>query len=105
MTVVLIGRSAGSFAWTPGEWLSPRELLSNEPVLREANLWEAALVDSYRQSTGTNPGAGVELFRRLFGEADRARLRGAGDPFPSSAPFLLFRGCVGASPIRGLSWT
>src|SRR5438034_221378 len=57
MTVVLIGRSAGSFAWTPGEWLSPRELLSNEPVLREANLWEAALVDSYRQSTGTNPGA------------------------------------------------
>ena len=107
MTVLLVGRASGTYAWQPGDFLSGPELLANAPALRDADLYEAAVLDVYRQSAsaGGDPVARNASFRALLREADRAKLLAAGDRLSGPGPFTVYRGVVGESPVDGLSWT
>src|SRR5258705_10460872 len=89
--LILKGRSTETFEWAPGDWLSPKELLGNTEMLRAADLYERALLDCYRQAVGPQPIEGVAFFGDLFREADRARLRAAGDPIPPRSTSTRFR--------------
>jgi hypothetical protein len=76
--------------------------------LREAGLYEAALLEAYA-ATRVNNAHHLEAFlKSLFRYGDRRRFREAGDPLPGPGPFTLYRGVAGGGEKRrerGLSWT
>jgi hypothetical protein len=80
----------------------------NQTRLRQAGLYEAALLKAYA-GTRVNNVHHLEIFlKRLFEYGDRRKFREAGDLLPSSGPFTLYRGVAGAGEKRrerGLSWT
>jgi hypothetical protein len=76
--------------------------------LREAGLYEAALLEAYA-ATRVNNARHLEAFlKSLFRYGDRSKFREAGDPLPGPGPFTLYRGVAGEGEQRrerGLSWT
>jgi hypothetical protein len=48
------------------------------------------------------------MLELVFDQADKDRLRAAGDPLPGPGPFTLYRGVAGRGSkrrVRGMSWT
>jgi len=78
----------------------------NVVVLRRHGVYEKALLSAF---TGTNHATWrLSALVRLFKQADRGRLRAAGDPLPGAGPFTVYRGVAGPTHerrINGLSWT
>jgi hypothetical protein len=82
-------------------------VLSNWQPLRRDGLLESALVQAFTMNRGNNH-HGYAKLDFLTRQADRARLRAAGDPLPSPGPWTVYRGVAGhgrARRIRGFSWT
>ena len=80
----------------------------NAAVLRRRGAYEAALLAAFTRTRTNTAGWSLRDLGRLFGTADRARLRAAGDPLPGPGPFPLHRGVAGvgrARRPRGYSWT
>ena len=81
---------------------------ANIGPLKAHGIYETALLHAFSSTRTNNYRYPLAQLRRLFGLADRARLRAAGDPLPGPGPFTLYRGISGtgrARRIRGLSWT
>jgi hypothetical protein len=80
----------------------------NFAALQARGLYEQALLEAFISTRVNHHRWPLRTLSRLFGIADRARLRAAGDPLPGPGPFRLYRGVAGrggARRIRGLSWS
>jgi hypothetical protein len=78
------------------------------PVLQTLGLYEAALLDGLIAARGNYHTWETRVLHLLLDQADRARLRAVGDPFPRQDAYRLYRGVAGAGKhrrVRGLSWT
>lgn len=80
----------------------------NATALLARGIYESTLIIAW-SSTRTNwADWSLARLERLFGKADRERLRAAGDPLPAGDSFTLYRGVAGVDPRRkeaGYSWT
>jgi hypothetical protein len=80
----------------------------NQRRLRQAGLFEAALLKAYA-ATGVNNVHHLEAFlKSLFECGDKKKFRDASDALPERGPFTLYRGVAGEGDKRrerGLSWT
>jgi hypothetical protein len=88
------------------DWLGI--VLGNLTVLKEQGLYEKALLQAFTGCRVNNHHWPPHMLAWLFAQADRARLREAGDPLPGPGPFTLYRGVAGRGAgrrVRGLSWT
>jgi len=77
-------------------------------VLREAGLYERALLTAFVDTRTNNSHWPLDRLRLFFACCDRERLRAAGDPLPGPGPFVLYRGVAGQGArrrLRGLSWS
>ena len=80
----------------------------NWNLLQSMGLYEEALLHAFTICGLNNHHVPPARLSFLFRIADRAKLRAAGDPFPSAGPFTLYRGVSGIGRgrrIRGYSWT
>jgi len=80
----------------------------NWNLLQSMGLYEEALLHAFTAARLNNHHVPSARQSFLFRIADRAKLRAAGDPFPSAGPFTLYRGVAGIGRgrrIRGYSWT
>jgi hypothetical protein len=76
--------------------------------LKARGIYEKALLVAFSGTRTNNRRWPLDELRFLFEQADRARLRAAGDPLPGPGPFTLYRGVSGrgrARRVRGFSWT
>jgi len=81
-------------------------IAENARELRKLDLYERELLDAFVRTNHAD--WSLSALRRPFAQADRARLRAAGDPLPGTGPFRIYRGVAGPEPERrvlGLSWT
>jgi hypothetical protein len=80
----------------------------NFPTLQATGLYERALLAAFI-GTETHRRFSLSSLCRLFSQANRARLRSAGDPLPGPGPFRVYRGVAGATMtekrIRSIAWT
>jgi len=77
-------------------------------LLQSIGLYEEALLSAFTGCRLNNHHVPPATLSFLFRWANRAKLRAAGDPFPSTGPFTLYRGVAGIGRgrrIRGFSWT
>src|SRR5262249_51087973 len=80
----------------------------NVNVLREAGLYEPALLHAFTMTNSNHAHWPFDLIEAMFRLADREQLRAAGDPLPGPGPFTLCRGVAGHGRrrrLRGFSWT
>jgi hypothetical protein len=83
-------------------------VLLNAEFLLARGLYEAALLKALTANSWNNAGWSATTLRSLLAQADRVRLRAAGDPLPGRGPFTVYRGVAGRGArrrVRGLSWT
>lgn len=83
-------------------------VLRNAFQLDERGLYERALLMAFSSTRLTYHPWPLRVLRDLFGHADPAALRAAGDPLPHTSPYTLYRAVSGhgaARRLRGLSWT
>jgi hypothetical protein len=79
----------------------------NEQALKKRDVYESALLHAFIGTRTNNARWSMRDLVYLFGSADRARLRAAGQPLPAP-PFNLYRGVAGRGParrVRSFSWT
>ena len=95
------------FAHTTDNHRSLFLVRDNLRVLKRRGIYEEALVAAFTATHSNNAGWPLPFMEFMFGEADRAKLREAGDPLPSDGPFTIYRGVshVGHRRGRGFSWT
>jgi hypothetical protein len=82
-------------------------VFDNVDQLKAAGMFEAALTDAIIETRGNNRRHSMADLRRLFKQADIAKLREV-SPLPGPGPFTLYRGVSGKPRerrVRGLSWT
>lgn len=80
----------------------------NRPALQMRGIYEPALLAAFTGTKFNNHQWTEQSIDCLFRQADRDRLRAAGDELPGPGPFRLYRGVAGvgrARRIRGYSWT
>ncbi len=97
----LIKAERGNTAWLWIVWF-------NIVPLKARGIYEKALLIAFSGTRTNNRRWPLDELRFLFEQADRARLRAAGDPLPGPGPFTLYRGVAGrgsARRVRGFSWT
>jgi hypothetical protein len=76
--------------------------------LKRLGLFESALLQAFTATRTNNKKWATQDLRDLLREADRIRLRSAGDPLPGPRPFTVYRGVGGrrsARRVRGFSWS
>jgi hypothetical protein len=80
----------------------------NTRELQRRGLYEATLLEAFAAMRANNRGASSPLLDVMWYDADRSRLRAAGDPLQGDGPFTVYRGVAGhgaARRIQGFSWT
>lgn len=96
------------FAGTGYSWDATLDLvLHNQALLRERNIYESALVGAYTGCKTSFLAERMVGFGALLANADRQKLRGAGDPLPSQQ-LRVYRGtgiAEASGRVSGWSWT
>jgi hypothetical protein len=80
----------------------------NAGLLLRLGGYELALLDAYTDGRSNHRDWSLRQLHQLFGLADRAKLRAAGEPLPGPGPYTLYRGVAGPARhrrVRGYSWT
>jgi hypothetical protein len=83
-------------------------VFANTEALQRREVYEQALVCAFTSTRTSNRRWTTSVLAELFKQADRQRLRAAGEPLPGPGPFTVYRGVAGcgrARRVRGFSWT
>lgn len=79
-----------------------------QSVLQARGIYERCLLSALVGTRTNYSGWPIDLLLHMVDLADSQRLRQAGEPFPGSGPFAVYRGVAGsgkARRVRGISWT